>query len=66
MRFLNLLDEAARNAVTTAETALLAEAIARYLFAVERRIDLDGGPVPDAELVAELTDLVVQHPLRES
>lgn len=38
----------------------------RYLFAVERRIDLDGGEVPDAELVAELTDLVAQHPLRES
>jgi hypothetical protein len=38
----------------------------RCLFAVERRIDLDGGTVPDAELVAESTDLVVQHPLRES
>ncbi|WP_410661604.1 BTAD domain-containing putative transcriptional regulator [Amycolatopsis sp. lyj-112] len=38
----------------------------RYLFAVERRIDLDTGTVPDAELVAELTDLVAQHPLRES
>ncbi len=38
----------------------------RYLFAVERRIDLDGGVVADAELVAELTDLVAQHPLRES
>jgi DNA-binding SARP family transcriptional activator/tetratricopeptide (TPR) repeat protein len=38
----------------------------RYLFAVEQRIDLDGGLVPDARLVAELTDLVAQHPLRES
>ncbi|WP_244162585.1 AfsR/SARP family transcriptional regulator [Amycolatopsis regifaucium] len=38
----------------------------RYLFAVERRIDLDTGVVADAELVAELTDLVGQHPLRES
>jgi DNA-binding SARP family transcriptional activator/tetratricopeptide (TPR) repeat protein len=38
----------------------------RYLFAVEQRIDLDGGLVPDARLIAELTDLVSQHPLRES
>ncbi|WP_410591470.1 BTAD domain-containing putative transcriptional regulator [Amycolatopsis sp. lyj-23] len=38
----------------------------RYLFAVEQRIDLDAGLVPDARLVAELTDLVAQHPLRES
>jgi DNA-binding SARP family transcriptional activator len=38
----------------------------RYLFAAERRIDLDGGIVPDSELAAELTDLVAQHPLRES
>ncbi len=38
----------------------------RYLFAMERRIDLDTGNVSDAELVAELTDLVAQHPLRES
>ncbi|WP_328701583.1 AfsR/SARP family transcriptional regulator [Amycolatopsis pittospori] len=38
----------------------------RYLFAVERRIDLDTGRVAEAELVAELTDLVAQHPLRES
>ncbi|MCR6488492.1 tetratricopeptide repeat protein [Amycolatopsis sp. OK19-0408] len=38
----------------------------RYLFAVEQRIDLDAGLVPDARLIAELTDLVAQHPLRES
>jgi DNA-binding SARP family transcriptional activator len=38
----------------------------RYLFAAERRIDLDGGIVADSELAAELTDLVAQHPLRES
>ncbi|MFD9890710.1 BTAD domain-containing putative transcriptional regulator [Amycolatopsis sp. NPDC059027] len=38
----------------------------RYLFAVEQRIDLDSGLVPDARLVAELTELVAQHPLRES
>jgi DNA-binding SARP family transcriptional activator/tetratricopeptide (TPR) repeat protein len=38
----------------------------RYLFAVEQRIDLDAGIVPDARLIAELTDLVTQHPLRES
>ena len=38
----------------------------RYLFAAERRIDLDAGIVPDSELAAELTDLVAQHPLRES
>jgi len=38
----------------------------RYLFAVERRIDLDDGVAPDSELAAELTDLVAQHPLRES
>ncbi|MEV6879257.1 BTAD domain-containing putative transcriptional regulator [Amycolatopsis sp. NPDC051128] len=38
----------------------------RHLFAVEQRIDLDAGLVPDARLVAELTDLVAQHPLRES
>ena len=38
----------------------------RYLFAVEQRIDLDAGLVPDARLAAELTDLVAQHPLRES
>ena len=36
------------------------------LFAAERRIDLDGGIVADSELAAELTDLVAQHPLRES
>ena len=38
----------------------------RYLFAVEQRIDLDAGLVPDARIIAELTDLVAQHPLRES
>jgi DNA-binding SARP family transcriptional activator/tetratricopeptide (TPR) repeat protein len=38
----------------------------RYLSAVEQRIDLDAGLVPDARLAAELTDLVAQHPLRES
>ncbi len=38
----------------------------RYLFAVEQRIDLDAGLVPDSRLAAELTDLVAQHPLRES
>ena len=38
----------------------------RYLFAVEQRIDLDAGLVTDARLAAELTDLVAQHPLRES
>ncbi|WP_235783635.1 AfsR/SARP family transcriptional regulator [Amycolatopsis orientalis] len=38
----------------------------RYLFAVERRIDLDTGVTADAELVAELTELVARHPLRES
>ncbi|HKN56601.1 MAG TPA: BTAD domain-containing putative transcriptional regulator [Amycolatopsis sp.] len=38
----------------------------RQLSAVEQRIDLDAGLVPDARLVAELTDLVAGHPLRES
>ncbi|GAA4530062.1 AfsR/SARP family transcriptional regulator [Amycolatopsis samaneae] len=38
----------------------------RYLFAAEQRIDLDSRLVPDARLVAELTELVTQHPLRES
>ncbi|MFD8497567.1 BTAD domain-containing putative transcriptional regulator [Amycolatopsis sp. NPDC059657] len=38
----------------------------RYLFAVERRIDLDADVAPDSDLAAELTDLVAQHPLRES
>ncbi|MEC3973770.1 AfsR/SARP family transcriptional regulator [Amycolatopsis sp. H20-H5] len=38
----------------------------RYLFAVERRIDLDAGHTADSDLAAELFELVAQHPLRES
>jgi DNA-binding SARP family transcriptional activator len=38
----------------------------RHLFAVERRIDLDARLTPDSELAAELTELIAQHPLRES
>jgi DNA-binding SARP family transcriptional activator/tetratricopeptide (TPR) repeat protein len=37
----------------------------RHLAALERRIELDLDLAPDAELVAELRDLVARYPLRE-
>lgn len=40
--------------------------VERYLTALERRIDLDLAAGQDASLVAELRELAVRHPLRES
>ena len=58
-------DSVRRPAIGLARSVEATRLTERHLAALERRIELDLDLAPDAELVAELRDLVARHPLRE-